>query len=172
MFIAPHSRVNPVKSWGSRCESGTGEQGYLRRSQFQSLHWMILVKNAWGSPVTKMDSLGYDCPLSHPAPGPTTPSSLHQCHGTELQRCSEQHREQCSRASAFPYPAGRHLFGQKAGFVPSCTERSTISYFSPHLPTPAPKSLGCTICMHISHSLLFPECLLLPSPISIEKMFH
>lgn len=53
---------------------------------------------------------------------------------------------------------------QAEGWICPFMHRNTVSYFSPHLPTPAPKSLGCTICIHISNkssipwvaSLLFP----------------
>lgn len=159
MFIALHSRVNPVDTWASRSKSGTGEQGWLRGPQFQFLHvdncgQINLGLVPRGSPDTTMDSLGYDCPLCHPAmvlvlfttPVPWDWSAEVQVSSTESN----------AESLSLSYPAGWNLFSQGAGFVPSSTETNILSYSSPHLSSPAPKSLGCTIYIHISHKSFIP----------------
>lgn len=116
-----------------------------------------------GSPVTKMDSLGCDWPLSHPARVlllvPPLPLHYTSAMGLNCRGEGEQHREQCSRASAFSYPAGRHLLRQKAGFVPSCTgtQFPTSLHIYPPLP---PNPLVAPSVSTSQTSLLFPGWLL------------
>lgn len=91
-----------------------------------------------------------------PAPDPTTPSLLQRCHGTELQKCRWAAERAVQQSLSLFSSCRMKLFRQKAGFVPSYTERNRDSYFSPHLPTPAPKFLGCTMYIHVSHKSFIP----------------